>query len=258
MNLEEERSTPHWLQRTEILLGEAALERMKNMRVMVIGLGGVGSFAAEFLTRAGVGHMTIVDGDTVDLTNTNRQLPALHSTVGKRKTSVMAERMLDINPMLQLTVRDEFINPETVKDLITKDFDYVFDCIDSIQPKQYIIVACKQKGVRIVSSMGAGGRLDPSKVQVADLSETFNCPFAQQVRKGLKKKGVWRGVTVVFSSERVSKEHMMMTDGSKFKKSFYGTSSYIPALFGLHMASVVVREVSGEVKKAKVSEVDCG
>jgi tRNA A37 threonylcarbamoyladenosine dehydratase len=235
-------TAPHWLQRTELLVGTPALERFNNLRVMVIGLGGVGSFAAEFLTRAGVGNITIVDGDTVDLTNTNRQLPALHSTVGERKTAVMAARMLDINPALNLTVRDEFLTPETARELITKEYDYVFDCIDSVQPKQYIIVACKQKGVRIVSSMGAGGRLDPSKVQVADLSETFNCPFAQQVRKGLKKKGVWRGVTVVFSSERVSKEHMMMTDGSRFKKSFYGTSAYIPALFGLHMASVVVRE----------------
>ena len=245
MNSEEEYASPAWLQRSEILLGGETLERMKNLRVMVIGLGGVGSFAAEFLTRAGVGNMTIVDGDTVDLSNTNRQLPALHSTVGKRKTAVMAERMMDINPELVLTVRDEFITPKTVNDLITNDYDYVFDCIDSVQPKQYVIVACKQKGVRIVSSMGAGGRLDPSKVQVADIADTFNCPFAQQVRKGLKKKGVYRGVTVVFSSEPVSKKHMMMTDGSKFKKSFYGTSSYIPALFGLHMASVVVREVAG-------------
>ena len=244
MNMEEEYSSPAWLQRTEILLGEATLERMKNLRVMVLGLGGVGSFAAEFLTRAGVGNMTIVDGDTVDLSNINRQLPALHSTVGKRKIAVMAKRMLDINPQLNLKVRDEFINPETVNSLISTEFDYIFDCIDSIQPKQYVIIACKQKGVRIVSSMGAGGRLDPSKVQVADLSETFNCPFAQQVRKGLKRKGVYNGVTVVFSSELVSKDHMMMTDGSKFKKSFYGTSSYIPALFGLHMTSVVVREVA--------------
>ncbi len=242
--MEEEYSSPAWLQRTEILLGEATLERMKNLRVMVLGLGGVGSFAAEFLTRAGVGNMTIVDGDTVDLSNINRQLPALHSTVGKRKIAVMAKRMLDINPQLNLKVRDEFINPETVNSLISTEFDYIFDCIDSIQPKQYVIIACKQKGVRIVSSMGAGGRLDPSKVQVADLSETFNCPFAQQVRKGLKRKGVYNGVTVVFSSELVSKDHMMMTDGSKFKKSFYGTSSYIPALFGLHMTSVVVREVA--------------
>ncbi len=238
-------AAPHWLQRTELLLGPETLERLNNIHVMVIGLGGVGSFAAEFLARAGVGHLTIIDGDTVDLTNTNRQLPALHSTVGQSKAGIMAARMKDINPDLDLTVREEFLTPDTVKTLITDEYDYVFDCIDSIQPKQYVIVACKQKGVRIVSSMGAGGRLDPSKVQVADLSETFNCPFAQQVRKGLKRKGVRRGVTVVFSSEIVSKEHMMMTDGSRFKKSFYGTISYLPALFGLHMASVVVRDVAG-------------
>ncbi len=208
---------------------------------MVIGLGGVGSFAAEFLARAGLGNLTIVDGDTVDLTNTNRQLPALHSTVGTPKTKVMADRIRDINPDINLTVVEQFLSPDDVKLLITKDFDYVFDCIDSIQPKQYIIVQCKQKGVRVVSSMGAGGRLDPSKVQVGDISQTFNCPFAQQVRKGLKRKGVYRGVTVVFSSEAVSRENCMLTEG-RYKKSFYGTISYIPALFGLHMASVVVRE----------------
>lgn len=243
--MSETTSAPHWLQRTELLLGAEALDKLKNTHVLVIGLGGVGSFAAEFLARAGVGRMTIIDGDTVDLTNTNRQLPALHSTVGQSKAGIMATRMKDINPELDLRVREEFLTPETVKTLITDEYDYVFDCIDSVQPKQYVIVACKQKGVRVVSSMGAGGRVDPSKVQVADLSETFNCPFAQQVRKGLKRKGVRRGVTVVFSSEIVSKEHMMMTDGSRFKKSFYGTISYIPALFGLHMASVVVRDVAG-------------
>ncbi|MBL7804430.1 MAG: tRNA threonylcarbamoyladenosine dehydratase [Saprospiraceae bacterium] len=243
--MSETPSAPHWLQRTELLLGAEALDKLKNTHVLVIGLGGVGSFAAEFLARSGVGRMTIIDGDTVDLTNTNRQLPALHSTVGQSKAGIMATRMKDINPELDLRVREEFLTPETVKTLITDEYDYVFDCIDSVQPKQYVIVACKQKGVRVVSSMGAGGRVDPSKVQVADLSETFNCPFAQQVRKGLKRKGVRRGVTVVFSSEIVSKEHMMMTDGSRFKKSFYGTISYIPALFGLHMASVVVRDVAG-------------
>lgn len=234
---------PHWLQRTELLLGEDALQRLQNLHILVIGLGGVGSYAAEFLTRAGVGRMTIVDGDTVDITNTNRQLPALHSTVGRPKTEVMAERMRDINPDLDLRVRSEFLTPAEVKSLISPEFDYVFDCIDSIQPKQYIIVACKQQGVRVVSSMGAGGRTDPSSVRVADISETFNCPFAQQVRKGLKRKGVRRGVTVVFSSEPVDRATMMLSEGSRFKKSFYGTCSYIPALFGLHMASVVVREV---------------
>lgn len=136
MITDETASAPAWLQRTELLMGAEALERMKNLRVMVIGLGGVGSYAAEFLARAGVGNMTIVDGDTVDLSNTNRQLPALHSTVGKRKTEVMAERMRDINPELNLTVHDEFLTPESVKVLITTDFDYIFDCIDSVQPKQ--------------------------------------------------------------------------------------------------------------------------
>lgn len=236
---------PHWLQRTELLIGSEGLERLRNLHVLVIGLGGVGSYAAEFLVRAGVGRMTIVDGDTVDKTNTNRQLPALHSTIGQSKTAVMAARMLDINPELQLTVREEFLTPDTVKELITNDFDYVFDCIDSVQPKQYIIVVCKQKGIRVVSSMGAGGRIDPSKVEISDLSQTYNCPFAQQIRKGLKRKGVRRGVTVVFSSELVKPETCMLTaEGTRFKRSFYGTISYIPALFGLQMASVVVQEVA--------------
>lgn len=237
---------PHWLQRTELLVGAEALEQLNRLHVLVIGLGGVGSYAAEFLARAGVGNLTIVDGDTVDLTNTNRQLPALHSTVGQSKAAIMAARLRDINPALNLSVRDTFLTPEVVKTHSFREFDYVFDCIDSVQPKQYVIVACKQQGVRIVSSMGAGGRVDPSKVQVADIAETFNCPFAQQVRKGLKRKGVRRGVTVVFSSEIVDRNTCMMTDGSKFKKSFYGTISYIPALFGLHMASVVVRDVVGK------------
>jgi tRNA A37 threonylcarbamoyladenosine dehydratase len=236
-------SVPHWLQRTELLIGSESIHKLAQLNIMVIGLGGVGSFAAEFLARAGVGKMTIIDGDTVDLTNTNRQLPALHSTVGRSKAGVMAERMLDINPDLQLTVKEDFLTPDFVKTLDFRGFDYVFDCIDSVQPKQYVIVACKQQGVRVISSMGAGGRIDPSKVQVADISRTFNCPFAQQVRKGLKRKGVRRGVTVVFSSELVDRETCMLTDGNRFKKSFYGTISYIPALFGLHMASVVIQDV---------------
>lgn len=241
--------SPHWLQRTQLLLGEESINLLKNLHVLVIGLGGVGSYAAEFLARAGVGRMTIVDGDTVDITNTNRQLPALHSTVGQAKADVMATRIRDINPDVELRVINSFLGPEEVRDLITPEFDYVFDCIDSIQPKQYIVVTCKQKGIRVVSSMGAGGRIDPSQVRVADISETYNCPFAQQVRKGLKRKGVRRGVTVVFSSELVDISTMMLTDGSKFKRSFYGTCSYIPALFGLHMASVVVKDIVAEKQK---------
>ena len=241
--------SPNWLQRTQLLLGEESIDQLKNLHVLVIGLGGVGSYAAEFLARAGVGRMTIVEGDTVDITNTNRQLPALHSTVGQAKADVMATRIRDINPDVDLRVINSFLGPEEVRDLISPEFDYVFDCIDSIQPKQYIVVTCKQKGIRVVSSMGAGGRIDPSQVRVADISETYNCPFAQQVRKGLKRKGVRRGVTVVFSSELVDISTMMLTDGSKFKRSFYGTCSYIPALFGLHMASVVVKDIVAEKQK---------
>ena len=249
MNDTSASSAPHWLQRTQLLLGEESIDQLKNLHVLVIGLGGVGSYAAEFLARAGVGRMTIVDGDTVDITNTNRQLPALHSTVGQAKAEVMATRIRDINPDIDLRVINSFLGPEEVRNLITPEFNYVFDCIDSIQPKQDIVVTCKQKGIRVVSSMGAGGRIDPSQVRVADISETYNCPFAQQVRKGLKRKGVRRGVTVVFSSELVDISTMMLTDGSKFKKSFYGTCSYIPALFGLHMASVVVKDIAAEKQK---------
>ena len=241
--MSEQNLSPHWLQRTELLVGADGLEALKNTHILVIGVGGVGSYAVEFLARAGIGKLTIVDGDTVDLTNTNRQLPALHSTVGLPKTEVMAARLKDINPDLELTIIQSFITPETVENLIDKKYDFVFDCIDSIQPKQYVIVTCKQKEVPIVSSMGAGGRVDPSKVKIADISETYNCPFAQQIRKGLRRKGVRKGVTAVFSSELVDKDTCMLTDGSRFKRSFYGTISYIPALFGLNMASVAVRVV---------------
>lgn len=234
---------PHWLQRTELLLGAEKLEALSKLNILVIGLGGVGSYAAEFLARAGVGKMSIVDGDVVDLTNTNRQLPALHSTVGISKAQIMAARIRDINPDIELKVIEQFLMPSDMDTLISTDYDYVFDCIDSIQPKQYVIVACKQKGVRIISSMGAGGRIDPSKVKIDDISKTFNCPFAQQVRKGLKRKGVRRGVTCVFSHELVDRDTCMTTTGTKFKNSFYGTISYTPALFGLHMASIVVQEV---------------
>jgi tRNA threonylcarbamoyladenosine dehydratase len=234
---------PHWLQRTELLLGPEHMERLRSLNILIVGLGGVGSYAAEFLARTGVGKMTIVDGDVVDLTNTNRQLQAMHSTVGQSKAALMAARIRDINPEIDLTVMDHFLMPSEVGALISPEFDYVFDCIDSITPKQYLIIHCKQKGVRVISSMGAGGRIDPSKIKIDDVSRTFNCPFAQQVRKGLKKKGLYRGVTCVFSSELVDIKTCMRTDGSKFKLSFYGTISYIPALFGLHMASVVIQEI---------------
>ena len=179
-----------WQERAELLFKKEGLNNLKQANVLVVGLGGVGSFAAEFLARAGVGKMTIVDGDVVDITNINRQLPALHSTVGLPKVDLMAQRLKDINPELELTPIKEFLSPERAFELVTKDFDYVLDCIDSVSPKLALIKACRRRKIKIVSSMGAGGKMDPSKVMVRDLSKTNNCFLAKQIRKRLKKEGI--------------------------------------------------------------------
>lgn len=242
---------PHWLQRTELLIGGENLDKLKNLNILVVGLGGVGSYAAEFLARVGIGRMTIVDGDVVDLTNTNRQLPAMQTTVGQSKADLMAERIRGINPEIELTVLKKFLAPDDAEQLVTKSFDWVLDCIDSVQPKQYLLVTCKALGIKVISSMGAGGRMDPTQLKITDISKCYNCPFGQSIRKGLKRKGVFRGIPVVFSTELVRRETCMVTDGSRFKKSFYGTISYIPALFGLYMASHVIRTVTDPAYKVK-------
>ncbi len=230
-----------WLERTELLIKEAGINKLSNARVLVIGLGGVGSFAAEFLARAGVGHMTIVDGDVVDITNINRQLPALHSTEGLHKAELVGKRLMDINPELNLTRLKEFLLPERMDELLAKgNFDYVLDCIDSVSPKISLIKAAKKNKIKIVSAMGAGGKLDPSKVMVRDISKTHNCFLAKQVRKRLRRDGINKGIRCVFSSELQREDSLRMTDGSNFKRSFYGTISYIPAIFGLYAASEVV------------------
>lgn len=230
-----------WLQRSELLIKNEGIEKLKNANVLVVGLGGVGSFAAEFLARAGVGNLTIVDGDTVDITNVNRQLPALHSTVGKNKVEVVAERILDINPEVQLVPINEFLSPERMDEMLENNtFDYVLDCIDSVSPKLALIKACRRRKIKIVSSMGAGGKMNPSKVMVRDLSKTNNCYLAKQIRKRLKKEGITKGFRCVFSTEIQNEDSLKLTDGSNFKKSFYGTISYMPALFGLNAAAEVI------------------
>lgn len=230
-----------WLQRSELLIKNEGIEKLKNANVLVVGLGGVGSFAAEFLARAGVGNLTIVDGDTVDITNVNRQLPALHSTVGKNKVEVVAERILDINPEVHLVPINEFLSPERMDEMLENNkFDYVLDCIDSVSPKLALIKACRRRKIKIVSSMGAGGKMDPSKVMVRDLSKTNNCYLAKQIRKRLKKEGITKGFRCVFSTEIQNEDSLKLTDGSNFKKSFYGTISYMPALFGLNAAAEVI------------------
>ncbi len=233
-----------WLERTELLIKEEGVEKLNKAAVLVVGLGGVGSFAAEFLARAGVGKMTIVDGDTVDITNINRQLPALHSTVGKHKVDVVAERLLDINPNLELVKVNEFLNPERMAEILDGgNFDYILDCIDSVTPKVSLIIAARRRKIKIVSSMGAGGKSDPSKVIVRDISKTQHCHLAREVRKRLKKEKIDKGIRCVFSDEIQDEDSLKMTDGSNYKRSFYGTISFLPAIFGLYAASEVINHL---------------
>ncbi len=231
-----------WLQRTELLVKEEGIERLQSANILIVGLGGVGSFAAEFLVRSGIGNLTIVDGDTVDITNINRQLPALNSTIDKNKTDVVAERILDINPEINLKKINEFLEPERMEEILTQEkFDYVLDCIDSLSPKLALIITCKRKKIKLVSAMGAGGKTDPSKVMVRDISKTNNCFLAKQIRKKLKKEQIHKGFRCVFSTEIQDENSLKMTDGSNYKKSFYGTISYMPAIFGLYAAAEVIR-----------------
>ena len=236
-----------WLSRTQLLVGEEGIRRLQNAHVLVVGLGGVGSFAAEFVVRSGVGSLTIVDGDVVDPSNRNRQLPALATTHGLSKASLMEERLLAINPELKLTTLNAFMSPEKVAEILQlAPYDYVMDCIDSITPKLTLLAASYQQGLRIVSSMGAGGKFDPTRLQVAELFDTHQCVFAQYVRKRLRRLGVKQGIKAVFSTEEVERSSLMFTDGSNFKRSAYGTISYLPAAFGGLCASVVIRELLGQ------------
>lgn len=235
-----------WLSRSEKLIGQEAIKKLTQSHVMILGLGGVGSYAAEFICRSGVGEMTIIDGDVVDPTNRNRQLPALATNHGVAKTEIMGERLLAINPELKLNIVKEFILPETLPALLDRNPDYAIDAIDSITPKLAFITMAHKRKLRWVSSMGAGGKLDPTKLTVADISESYNCKLAFYVRKMLRKNGIREGVKVVFSTEKHDKNSLLMTDGSNFKKSAYGTVSYLPAAFGGVVSSVVLRDLIGK------------
>ena len=235
-----------WLERTELLLGEEKLKKLKAANVLVVGLGGVGAYAAEQLCRAGVGKMTIVDGDVVETTNRNRQLPALISNLGKPKAEVLASRFRDINPEIELTVVYEYIQDEKTVDLLkSQPFDYVVDAIDTLSPKVFLVYHALQLGLKVVSSMGAGGKLNPQKVQVADISKSYNCKLAKMFRKRLSRLGVKKGVKVVFSSEEIDENAVRLEEGQN-KKSTVGTISYMPPVFGCFISSVVISDLAGE------------
>lgn len=235
---------PYWMSRTQLLLGDDKVKNLMNKHVLVVGLGGVGGICAEMIARAGVGKMTIVDGDVVDLSNCNRQIPALHSTEGRPKTDVMAERLRDINPEIELHVVNEFIRDgKTIEVLQSQPFDYAVDCIDTLSPKVWFIKACLDHQIPVVSSLGAGGKVDPLRIQVTDISRSYRCNLAKYVRKYLRALGVKEGVTVVFSPEEVDQSRIIESEKAYPKKSLIGTISYMPAVFGCVVASVVIREL---------------
>lgn len=233
---------PYWMSRSQLLLGDEKLEALMGKNVLVVGLGGVGGICAEMIARAGVGRMTIVDGDTVDLSNCNRQVVALHSTEKQNKTDVLAARLRDINPLIELTVVNDFLKDEKTFALLDSGgFDYVVDCIDTLSSKVFLIKGCVDRNIPVVSSLGAGGKVDPSQVQVTDISKTYQCNLAKYVRKYLRKLNIRKGVTVVFSPEEADQSRIIETEKAYPKKSIIGTISYMPAIFGCTAASVVIR-----------------
>ena len=232
-----------WLERTELLLGEERLKKLKKANVLIVGLGGVGAYAAEQLCRAGIGKMTIVDGDVVEESNRNRQLPALRSTTGQPKAEILAKRFKDINPDVELTIVNDFIRDEkTIELLKSDDFDCVVDAIDTLAPKVFLVYHALQLGLKVVSSMGAGGKMDPSKIEVCDIKKSYNCKLARMMRKRLSKLGVKKGVKVVFSSEIIDESAVRIEEGQN-KKSTVGTISYMPPIFGCFIASAVIRDL---------------
>lgn len=263
---------PQWQERTALLLGEEALLRLREAVVVVAGLGGVGAYAAEMTARAGVGRMVLIDSDRVGESNKNRQLLALDSTLGRLKTEVMAERLLDINPELHIVKVPEYLTEDNIPEVFENALremalcgssdpdgaltdepaastglapDFVIDAIDTLAPKIALISHCVHSGIPLVSSMGAGAKLDATKVRLTDLSKSYNCPLAFILRKKLRKIGITKGFPVVFSEELPEREAIVPTEGERNKKSQVGTVSYIPAVFGCVCAQAAVRHLAG-------------
>ena len=246
--------------RNELLIGQEGVNKLKDATVAVFGLGGVGGYAAEALCRAGIGRIIVVDFDDICLTNVNRQIHAMDGTIGKSKAMVMAERMRLINPQAEITPYKDFYSAENSDFLLSADYDYVLDAIDHITSKLHLIKSCRERNIPIISSMGAAAKLDPSRIRVADISETHKCRMARSVRKLLKKQGIERGVKVVFSTEEYREQEIKdggckgycicpNRDDQRFscehRRVILGSISFIPSIFGLTMAGVVVNELLG-------------
>jgi len=233
-----------WKQRTRLLLGEEKSERLRQAHVLVVGVGGVGAYAAEMLCRAGVGRLTLVDADTVQPTNINRQLPALHSTLGQPKVEVLAARFRDINPEVELTVLPVFLKDENIPQLLDAvRYDFVVDAIDTLAPKCHLITEALRRRIKIVSSMGAGAKSDITQIRFADIWDTYHCGLSKAVRKRLQKMGIRHKLPVVFSTEQADPKAVLLTDDEQNKKSTCGTVSYMPAVFGCYLAEYVIRRL---------------
>lgn len=234
----------NWKQRTRLLLGDEKMQRLQKAHVLVVGLGGVGAYAAEMICRAGVGRMTIVDADTVQPTNINRQLPALHSTLGMSKAAVLEKRFRDINPEIELTVLPVFLKDENIPELLdAAPYDFVVDAIDTLAPKCHLIAETMIRRIKIVSSMGAGAKSDITQVRFADIWDTYHCGLSKAVRKRLQKMGIKRKLPVVFSTEQADAKAVLLTEEEQNKKSTCGTVSYMPAVFGCYLAEYVLKRL---------------
>lgn len=234
-----------WKSRTTLLLGEENVEKLAAKHILIVGIGGVGGYAAEQLARAGIGEMTLIDADIIDVTNINRQIIATAKNVGQAKVNAISERLLAINPQLilhpfQIFLRDE----ETERILDLAHYDYLVDAIDSLSPKSYLIYFAMQRKIPIVSAMGAGGKMDPSKVQICDIKKTCQCGLAAALRKRLRKLGINSGFKAVFSPEHVTESCIEIdADPTINKLSVTGTISYMPAIFGCFMAATVIQDL---------------
>ncbi len=237
-----------WFARTTLLIGDEKTILLQNAHVLIVGLGGVGAYAAEQLCRAGIGKMTLVDGDVIHASNRNRQLCAFISNEGKNKAEVLAARLIDINPAILLEVIPEFIKEQRLIEIVEASaYDYVIDAIDNLSAKIQLIQCSLQSGLRLVSSMGSGGKMDPSQVHIADISQTHICPLADILRKKLHKSNIYTGFKAVFSTELIPKHATLINEPEPNKKTTVGTISYMPPLFGCLIASVVIRELLGEI-----------
>lgn len=234
----------NWLERTELLVGSEGIQKLKNAHVLVAGLGGVGGYAAEMICRAGVGTISIIDSDKFMPSNRNRQLGALVSTNGMHKSEVMKTRLLDINPNVKIISYCDYLKEDEIKEILLKEkYDFIIDAIDTLTPKFFVIYHSVMNNLKFVSSMGAGGKLDPTQIKITDISKSYECKLAYKIRKKLHAHNITTGFKVVFSSETVPKTVIIAEETGPNKKSTIGTISYIPAIFGCYCASEAIKEI---------------